>query len=153
FTNNTAAGTFTGETLMTFSEYLSQAQAALTGYEDPQLAYRVNRLLLTPTTNGGTMGQIIGVGDPLFVDDPRHAVPDLPAGVRLLDDFVCDGFGCAPVIDLNSNGSILDEAEGRTLANAKNFDGSATPGLININTAPLEVLRCMPHMMRLVHET
>jgi hypothetical protein len=73
--------------------------------------------------------------------------------VRLLEAFVCDGFGCAELIDNNSNGTTLDEAEARTLFNTKGFDGSATPGLINLNTACIEVLRCLPHMMRAVHET
>lgn len=144
---------FSGNTLTTFSEYLSQASDALTGYQDPNLRYRVNRLLLSPNSNGGLMGQYVGVGDPTDPEDPRHAIPDLPAGIRVLDTFVCDGFGCEPLIDVNGSGSTLDEAEGRTLFNAKGFDGSATPGLVNINTAPMEVIRCLPHMMRLVHET
>src|SRR5690606_11398840 len=37
--------------------------------------------------------------------------------------------------------------------NAKGFDGTGTPGLININTAPIEVMRILPHWYRLVHET
>ena len=43
-------------------------------------------------------------------------------------------------------------AENRRLRLARNFEGKLTPGLININTAPVEVMRAMPHMTRLVYD-
>ena len=36
--------------------------------------------------------------------------------------------------------------------NAQGYTGRGTPGLVNINTAPLEVLRTMPHMYKFIHE-
>ena len=158
FTDNSPTGTFTGETITTFSEYLSEANADLTGYNNAGARFRSNRLLLTETsTGGGLAGAVIGIGDPASVDDPRHAIPALPAGLRVFDAFVCDGFGIGRNLDFDNDSNVtqaeLDAVEAMTLRNAKNFDGSATPGLINANTAPVEVLRCLPHMARLVHET
>ncbi|MCH8152532.1 MAG: hypothetical protein IH830_09200 [Planctomycetes bacterium] len=114
------------ETLKTFSEYMSDPPAAGTG---------VNRL-------GG--GDVIGnsqlpTTDPQYLFDPLHAVPALPAGLRVLDAFVCDGIG----VNSPSAGEFL---------NANGFSGKMTPGLININTATPEVLRALPHMTRMVHE-
>ena len=37
--------------------------------------------------------------------------------------------------------------------NANGFSGEATPGLININTATVEVLRTLPHMYKTIHPT
>ncbi|MCZ6612720.1 MAG: hypothetical protein O6941_08795 [Planctomycetota bacterium] len=113
------------ETVQTFSEFMS----------DSAKGPHVNRL---------QPGQIIGnsqlePSDPQYLFDPLHAVPALPAGLRVLDAFVCDGIG------VNSGGA------GEFL-NANGFSGKMTPGLININTAPVEVMRALPHMTRMVHE-
>jgi hypothetical protein len=84
----------------------------------------------------------------------------LPGGAALLDAFVVDDRGAAPfdtwtsttapdgVIDFSERAS----AENRRLRLARNFEGKLTPGLININTAPIEVLHAMPQMMRLVYD-
>jgi hypothetical protein len=84
----------------------------------------------------------------------------LPGGAALLDAFVVDDRGAAPfdtwtattgpdgVIDFSERAS----AEDRRLRLARNFEGKLTPGLININTAPIEVLHAMPQMMRLVYD-
>jgi hypothetical protein len=98
----------------------------------------------------------------LFRTDVRQAMPALPAGVRLLDVFVCDGPGAAPweTYELNTGnvwGSLSyveqnQEIERLRFFNANAFAGKMTPGLVNINTASLEVLRTLPHLSRLVHE-
>ncbi len=98
----------------------------------------------------------------LYNNDPRHGVPALPAGVRVLDAFVCDGPGDVrwdntiipggDWVDSLGNQIGFEGRERRKFYNANGFTGKATPGLININTAPREVLRTLPHMTRIVHE-
>ncbi len=113
--------------------------------------------------------------------DLSHMEPDLPASQRLLDMFVCDGPGIYDLVDNGqwaptpggnaefeyADGRIDDidtwssfvsqytnpqfDARTSNFDNAGGFDRSATSGMININTAPAEVLRSMPHMHRLVH--
>jgi len=129
-------------TIKTFSEYLNAdpANIALVG-ED----LYVNRLRNTSDTAVGSpatfLGNTIGVGDPLNTADPRHAYPDLPAAARLLDGLVCDGPGL--------NGTYgIDNYD-----LAKGFERQGTPGLVNIATAPIEVMRSLPHWYRMVHET
>lgn len=99
------------------------------------------------------------------LDVTNDATPSLPAGVRVLDLFVLDGPGWnAPVVDadgdgtwgLNSStGEPLDPADFALLEfrNAGDFSGEPTYGLINVNTAPREVLRSLPHWYGLVHRT
>jgi hypothetical protein len=76
----------------------------------------------------------------------------LPGVASLLDAFVIDDRGSAP-LDENEDGSVTPtewgKAEDRRFRLAAGFSGQRTPGLININTAPLEVLRALPHMTRL----
>ena len=103
-----------------------------------------------------------------------HLEPEQPAGQRVLDLFVCDGPG---VYDLFDNTSIANSSNpdnwnpvsdgiidpeqsyyyylGRDprFKNAHGFTGKGTPGLVNINTAPIEVMRALPHMYRMVHGT
>ena len=115
----------------------------------------------------------------LWSDDPAHFEPDLPAAQRIADLFVCDGPGIYDFetnqdnathnqgdivpdgfIDdrdsyqrFTSSFSGVSSAMPRNPAfdNAAGFRGDPTRGMININTAPVEVLRAMPHMYRLVH--
>ena len=115
----------------------------------------------------------------LASDDRAHFEPDLPAAQRIADLFVCDGPGVYDFetnqdnathnqgdivpdgfIDdrdsyqrFTSSFSGVSSAMPRNPAfdNAAGFRGDPTRGMININTAPVEVLRAMPHMYRLVH--
>ena len=84
----------------------------------------------------------------------------LVGGAALLDAFVCDDRGAAPFDSWTSTSApdgridVLERAaaEDRRPRLARNFEGKLTPGLININTAPVEVLRAMPQMTRLVYD-
>ena len=78
-----------------------------------------------------------------------HPWPRLSVAARILDSFVCDGPG-------NPDTSVVlteDESYWHSYYNANAYSGKGTPGLININTAPLEVLRTLPHMYKMVHPT
>jgi hypothetical protein len=90
--------------------------------------------------------------------------PDVPAGVRVLDAFVCDGPGLVEdynnngFVDVGLSGNIFGTADldthtqfERSYRNAVGYTGEGTNGLININTAPVEVMRALPHMDTLVH--
>ena len=76
----------------------------------------------------------------------------LPGVAALLDAFTLDDRGAAS-LDENGDNSISPiewgKAEDRRLRLAAGFSGQRTAGLINVNTAPIEVLRAMPHMTRL----
>ena len=86
-------------------------------------------------------------------------VPALPFGASILDCLTIDGGGTRP-----ENGWSLEpivaatpeerlrqavRAEERSLRLSRGFSGEATPGLINVNTAPVEVLRALPNMTAL----
>ena len=73
-----------------------------------------------------------------------HPWPRLSVAARVLDSFVCDGPGHPD--DLNE-----DQSYWHSFYNANGFSGKGTPGLININTASVEVLRTLPHMYKMVH--
>ena len=84
----------------------------------------------------------------------------LVGGAALLDAFTIDDRGAAP-FDTWTSTSAPDgqisfgeraAAEDRRARLSRNFEGKLTPGLININTAPIEVLRAMPQMLRLVYD-
>lgn len=81
--------------------------------------------------------------------------PRLPAGIGFFDGIVCDDRG-ARLRDADGDGDadFGDLALLRFLspANARAFTGAATPGLINLNTAPVEVLRTLPHATRMVYD-
>ena len=146
----TAPGIFEyEETTETFSEYMSDASMVGTGA-------RVNRLRVRPTSIGGNtspINKVIGVGDPGDLLDARHAVPALPAGLRVLDGFVCDGGGINPGdVDGDGTPNTPNDIALAQFLNANGYSGKITPGLININTAPPEVMRSAPHMARLIHE-
>ncbi|MDG2094409.1 MAG: hypothetical protein P8J89_03980, partial [Phycisphaerales bacterium] len=102
--------------------------------------------------------------------DLSHLEPIQPAGQRVLDLFVCDGPGVYDLFDNGSyeNGTFVTVPDGiidpenayqeftsrdPSFKNAHAFSGKGTPGLVNINTASLEVLRTLPHMYRMVHGT
>lgn len=137
-----------GGTVRTFSEYLAVDNTNLAG-ED----IRVNRLQVKPNNN---LSPVIGIGFTTVLNDFQHMVPDLPAGARVLDAFVCDDFGLYMNIDLNGFGGVdindrIFQENNLVYGNAIGFTGRGTPGLININTAPVEVMRAMPQMDALVH--
>jgi len=150
-------------TLKTFSEYMSDQNLA--GPIDTSGPFgdgiRVNRLATTPNEfNDGEgdfiISQVLGVADLSQVIDTRHAMPRLPAGVRVLDAFVCDGPGFnAGFMDVNQDGTPGDVEDFRLLqfGNAQGFEGEMTPGLINPNTAPVEAIRALPNGYRFVHTT
>jgi hypothetical protein len=134
-------------TLQTFSEFMTNEPADDLNAKLVGADVFVNRLRTRPTDTDedGTLEINGDSGLMLCVSvtgalDPRNAFPALPAGVRLLDAFVCDGPGINP----GGEGSYLL---------AKGFDGSGTPGQINVNTAPPEVMRSIPMWYRMVHET
>lgn len=149
-----------GGTIRTFAEFM--IDGALTGMDRG-----VNRLRIMPEeidyqSDEFVHSQVLGL--PLRhpvsgidrLDDPRALQPELPAGARLMDAFVCDGPGYnARRMDMNGNGTFGDAEDLELLSfqNAGQYAGKLTAGLININTAPREVLRALPHMSRLVHET
>ncbi len=137
------------ETVTTFAEFMADAAVKesfpLTFPQAIRAKPFGNRMRLAPVdlTDGVIFSPVIGNGadannaNGLF--DPRHFEPAIPAGARLFDAFVCDGAGALPTVnDFAFN-------------NALGFTGRITPGLINLNTAPPEVLRALPHWTRLVH--
>ena len=83
-------------------------------------------------------------------------VPPLPAGASMLDGFTLDDAGMSK-IDLDDDATFsnteLLTAEQRRLRLAGGFSGAATQGLININTAPIEVMRALPNMQHLSYNS
>ncbi len=81
--------------------------------------------------------------------------PLLPAGLSVLDGLVCDGPGCNYRFDLDEDGNLdpveLLAVDDARFGNAAGFSRRGTRGLINVNTAPVEVLRTLPHLSRLVY--
>jgi hypothetical protein len=165
-------------TVTTFSEFMypnwqiEDWWAPLVGIidEDDELILdeRVNRLRFLPRGSGGEnseptplmMGgrsEYIGPGQ---ADALNHPWPRQAIATRILDSFVCDGpgrvdfTGDAEDDDLSPIASSQYEWPSiHSLFNANGFSGKATPGMININTAPVEVLRMLPHMYKVVHRT
>jgi hypothetical protein len=124
------------ETTMTFSERIRREQ------EDPDYGEddrSINRLRY-----GEVIGAPTGLNGLWNALEPLQGVPALPAGLRVLDAFVCDG----PGVNYDPNVHFADEFY---FSNAGGFTGRPTPGLINVNTAPVEVLRMLPHWYKLVH--
>ena len=86
-------------------------------------------------------------------------VPALPAGASVLDCLTIDGGGARPdtgwsmevIAGANAAERLRQAvlAEERSPRLARGFRGEATPGLINVNTAPVEVLRALPNMTTL----
>ncbi len=159
------------ETDVTFSEYMSNP--LMTGDADlfpVGTGARTNRLVIEPQiasrdTTGVPVERMLGavVCEEQAITELRTGLPDLPAGVNALMGFVCDGPGYnGYLVDANGNGIFPLDAAGnvvdpedlelQTFYNATAFSGFGTPGMININTAPIEVMRALPHLYRLVHE-
>ena len=82
--------------------------------------------------------------------------PYLPAGSGIFDAVTVDARGSSlDDADLDGNGTIsLNEsvgAEENRFDLARGFTGEPTRGLININTASVEVMRTLPQMSRLIY--
>ncbi|MFO0782333.1 MAG: hypothetical protein U0636_01435 [Phycisphaerales bacterium] len=155
------AGT-TGGCYATLPEILAQEPDATGNLVFPKapaganLAYW-NRLQLdvarydtTPAANGrpNLLSGVPVVSSPVGFISPQQA------GIALLDAFTVDDRGAAR-FDSDNDGTIsFNEraaAENRRFRLAQGYQGKGTPGLVNINTAPIEVMRAMPQMTRLVY--
>jgi len=136
----------------TFAEIMSREAA-----EYPPLAVgtgaTINRLRLNVQTFAGAFGSGDDVISPTIGGVPiDHSLPALPAWARVYDAFTCDGAGFNPP-DLNGDGVIsAAEREAARMRLASGYTGRPIHGLLNVNTAPIETLRAMPHMTRLVDE-
>ena len=120
---------------------------------------RTNRYHADPGNLGAPIGapvegfrpftQVVEVST---IDEPW--TPRLPAGISLFDGIVCDGPGCNYRLDLDNDGALdaveLLAIEDDRFGNAAGFSGKGTRGLLNVNTAGVEVLRTLPHMSRMV---
>ena len=188
------------ETVHTFSEYMAMTSEESEFLRDLRYGtghdIRVNRLQPAPiygrdddgefeivaghVIGGITSDELIDVSNGTiaygnYLADPRHAMPALPAGVRVMDAFVCDGAGqLNQQYDYDRDGVNYGDVSTPPYAaayegydpfapestdrlrnrydNARGFNGRATPGMINISTAPIEVLRTLPHWYRMVHQ-
>jgi hypothetical protein len=167
----------TGRTFATLPEILAQQPDSTNVLFFPKAPVGVdrrsiNRLVTSPAlydttpAAGGRPNLLSGVQVLPPVADPTD--PTTPAqqngigfnsrqvaGMALLDAFTVDDRGAA-AFDANLDG-VIDfgeraSAENRRLRLARGFEGKSTPGLVNVNTAPIEVMRAMPHMTRLVYD-
>ncbi len=166
-----------GRTIATLAEILAQPSDSTNPVHFPKAPVGgnpvyYNRLQLDPARYdtvvgaGGRPNMLSGVQvlppvvDPAVVNPPAQQNgigfnSRQQAGLALLDAFIVDDRGAQP-FDADRNLSIdFNEraaAEDRRLRLARNFEGKLTPGLVNVNTAPIEVLRAMPHMTRLIYD-
>lgn len=136
------------------------------------------RLVMDPQeaddANGGAMGNAVGKAASgntwpytnRWLSDLGHAEPDLTAAQRVTELFVCDGPGVWDIYHAQQNqfgfgDGVIDTPQQAAFhlgydpafGNAMDFDGSATSGLVNINTATIEVMQSLPHMYKLVPGT
>ena len=164
------------ETNRTLSEILAERNHLASDTHPVERGVHRNRLRVDP---GFNVGIEIDPEDGIAVDGDRPSTPVLgsppggltpeqrseweaafayrpllPAGVGLFDGVVCDGRGMF-LTDVDGSGVIDGEdlrlARLLAPANARGFTGAATPGLVNLNTAPVEVLRTLPHFTRLAY--
>ena len=142
-------------TLRTFSEFLApQDPFDLNGLNTPgqePVESTLDRLLLGTKSRARLgLGRVIGSAE--FDNDANtpltgqsfadfgHSVPSLPAGERLLDLFVVDG----PGFNADNESFFYD----RTEPPLEPGLADVVPGLVNINTAPAEVMRSIPGWYR-----
>lgn len=156
-----------GGTILTFSEFMIQPR--LVGESDVRqgrLRTSPREFPAAPDIPDTEVGRVIGfyANDGTTVDS---YTPALPAGLRVLDLFVCDGPGFnARYTDSDGNGAFGEEidyallrydnapVEWRQVNNGVWVPfGRATPGMINLNTASPEVMRALPHGYDFVHRT
>ena len=113
-------------------------------------------LVASAGSNGKDPGrpwrQVLGAGN-LLVSAYR---PLLPAGAGLFDAVTVDGVGTAiNDYDLDGDGqlSFVEQlaSEENRFNLARGFTGEPTRGMVNINTAPVEVMRALPQMSRLIY--
>lgn len=158
-----AAGGGAGRTYATLPEILIQEPDTSADLrfpkapKDANLAYW-NRLQIDPArydTTPGPGGRPNLLSGVPVVPSPVGFIAPQQAGIVLLDAFTVDDRGAA-TFDADASGSIdfaeRATAEDRRLRLAQGYQGKLTPGLININTAPIEVMRAMPQMTRLVYD-
>ncbi len=142
-------------TLRTFSEFLApQDPFDPNGVNAPghePVESTVDRLLLGTKSRARLgLGRVIGSAEfdndlntPLIGQsfaDFGHSVPSLPAGERLLDMFVVDG----PGFNFDNESYFYDRTEDPLEPGL----AGVVPGLVNINTAPTEVMRSIPGWYR-----
>ena len=157
-------------TITTFSEFMYPRWDSVEDWWAPWVATiennkvvldaRVNRLRFLPDGDEKLPLMMDGRSQIVnsVVNATNHAWPRLSIAARILDSFVCDGPGRPDYIagdnvgdDLFDTGFDYALPSAHSYYNANGFTGKATPGFININTAPVEVLRMLPHMYKVVH--
>ncbi|MGA1223498.1 MAG: hypothetical protein ACO31E_02905 [Phycisphaerales bacterium] len=159
------------ETLRTFSEIMLDDDPDSEFY--PGTGIYVNRLWIRPPGElaiddpgtpviGGRFDPNSTTNPPAPVNGYRPWRPALPMGVALLDALTIDGPG-RNAFDRNVNSQVYviqngvlvgdgfdrARAEERSFRLAGGFSGTPTRGLVNLNTAPPEVIQAMPLMTRL----
>jgi hypothetical protein len=158
-------------TITTFSEFMYPRWDAtqeewwtpwVASIVDDEVALDANVNRLRFLSKGDTPLPLMMAGRNIFDGGPaaiNHAWPRLSIAARVLDSFVCDGPGRPDYTGdgvgdaLYPTGSLQQRPSTHAFYNANGFSGKATPGIININTATPEVLRMLPHMYKVVHET
>jgi hypothetical protein len=159
-------------TITTFSEFMYPRWDSVEDWWAPWVATiennkvvldaRVNRLRFLPSGDEKLPMMMDGRSQVVdsVINSTNHAWPRLSIAARVLDSFVCDGPGRPDYIDGDNIGDDLFDIgvdyalpSAHSYYNANGFSGKATPGIININTAPVEVLRMLPHMYKVVHST
>ncbi|MEE2719508.1 MAG: hypothetical protein VX727_06970 [Planctomycetota bacterium] len=123
------------------------------------------------SANDGAAGKPIGeleaaASTSRWMSDVGHVAPNLTPSQRVVELFVCDGPGIWDIYHAQQNAfgfsdGVIDTPQQASywlgydpsFGNAMDFDGHSTAGLININTAPIEVMQSLPHMYKLVHGT
>ena len=160
-------------TITTFSEFMYPRWDSVKDWWAPWVAVieddeivldaRVNRLRYVPDGDDDLPLMMDGRSyyDVLLSEygPLNHAWPRLSIASRILDSFVCDGPGRPDISGDGLGDDLIQGAAGasspqmHSFYNANGFSGKATPGMININTASVEVLRMLPHMFKIVHQT
>lgn len=134
-------------TFYTFSEHVARLIEVAPNNQYHRT--RINRLTMGEQTLG-----VSASGSNVY-DDQLVSVPNQPAGARVMDLFVCDGYGANLPGDVDGNGTPNQpmDYEFARFSNANDFTGRAVHGLISLNAAPPEVMRALPHWSRLIYES